>query len=213
MTGYTYYLVENKLSFEQFVWTCARAFGALCMMRDDELGVKIKLKQDVSEYEIKSLEEAKDKMAYLLAIKTKKAKLEYAAKIKKEKIDIIKQFINNDKTSEENKIIEDMIVEVKAWCTPTDDHDSLKRFMLEQLTSSLRDKDYIPDYHKQLNKLDNKDLMTIFEEEFKDAVDNLSRSQKYYDEEVERVNKRQNWLEALNESVPLPKDMSHVGNN
>lgn len=42
-TGYTAAITDKDISFEQFVWDCARAFGALVLQRDDAIGSPIKL--------------------------------------------------------------------------------------------------------------------------------------------------------------------------
>src|SRR5438128_1642271 len=42
-TGYTAELHDKGQSFEEFVWTCARAFGGLLHMREDDLNAPLRL--------------------------------------------------------------------------------------------------------------------------------------------------------------------------
>ena len=39
-TGYTANIVDGEETFEEYVWRCTRAFGAMMHMRDDSLGAK-----------------------------------------------------------------------------------------------------------------------------------------------------------------------------
>lgn len=38
-SGYTSIITNEKCTFEDFAWGCARAFGPLIMQRDDSLGL------------------------------------------------------------------------------------------------------------------------------------------------------------------------------
>src|ERR1700759_3469611 len=63
-TGYTY-TIEQGCSFEEYVWGCARAFGACVMMRDDPADKPIPEKFEASDWNAKRLEEAKAERARL----------------------------------------------------------------------------------------------------------------------------------------------------
>lgn len=207
MTGYTYELVEKNQSFNQFVWSCARAFGALVMMRDDPSGAKIKLIQEPSKYYIESLEEAKEKLEQLLKLKTKKEKTDYALNVKQERLKALHDSINNETRKKENKIIADMIVKVKSWNPPILEHKSLKDFMLDQLTSSLNNNEDKSYYYEQIETINNMSLIEIYEQDLKNTLESVQYRQQSYEEEVKRTKERTAWLTALNNSVPLPKEL------
>ena len=75
-TGYTYPVKENEnLSFDEFIWSCARAFGALMHMRDDSSDQEIRLPEQ-SEYHKDRIKEAKERLARLEKMTLAEAKIE-----------------------------------------------------------------------------------------------------------------------------------------
>lgn len=65
-TGYTAN-VHDGITFEQFVWQCARGMGALVTMRDEPTGAPIPERFEPSDYNAKRLQEAKDELVRLRA--------------------------------------------------------------------------------------------------------------------------------------------------
>ena len=57
-TGYTAKLMEQGQTFPEFIMSCARAFGALIMMRDDPANAPIPEKFEPSDYHVRALKKA-----------------------------------------------------------------------------------------------------------------------------------------------------------
>jgi len=67
-TGYTATLMEKNQTFPEFIMGCARAFGALIMMRDDPNDATIPDKFEPSDYHAKGIIKAREKLAKLKAM-------------------------------------------------------------------------------------------------------------------------------------------------
>jgi hypothetical protein len=65
-TGYTAKLVESGQTFEEFVLTCARAFGALIELRDEPLDAPIPETLEPHSYYAEAVVEAKKRLTNLL---------------------------------------------------------------------------------------------------------------------------------------------------
>jgi len=136
-TGYTSALYDGKKqTFVEFVMQCARSFGACIDMRDDSWDKPIpeEFTSDDS-YHTERLEVARKKLATAqnmtfaeaeTAVQEEydRAMVAYYATIAKEKV------IGARYTA--------MLNQVNEWTPPTDDHNNLKKFMIEQLTESIR---------------------------------------------------------------------------
>ncbi len=61
-TGYTADIAKG-ITFQQYAWSCARAFGALVMMRDEPSDAPIPEAFTPSDYHVKALAEARAKLA------------------------------------------------------------------------------------------------------------------------------------------------------
>jgi hypothetical protein len=62
MTGYTATLTEKDQTFEQFVWACARNFGALITMRDDPMDAPVPELFELRSYYSERVEEARKEL-------------------------------------------------------------------------------------------------------------------------------------------------------
>ena len=66
-TGYTA-AIKDGISFNEYALSCARAFGALIMMRDEPADAPIPDEFKPSDYHFKKIEEAKAELARLRAM-------------------------------------------------------------------------------------------------------------------------------------------------
>src|SRR5690242_16095032 len=64
-TGYTSELQERDQLFAEFVWRCARAFGALIMMREERMDAPVPERFEVDAYYVESLAKARARMVEL----------------------------------------------------------------------------------------------------------------------------------------------------
>ncbi len=193
-TGYTskIYNGDNQ-SFKEFAMGCARAFGALIHMRDD--GMETPIRPDiVSDYAKKHVEEAQAKIAWLHALTPK----ECEAEARKQYGDAMEYY---NKTVKERMALqtryEMMLAQVEAWKPPTKDHEGLKKFMIEQLTTSIEG-DCDMRYFPVPQRITGEQWLADHLESAAKDIEYFSKEQK---EEEERVNGRNEWVEQLQNSL------------
>jgi hypothetical protein len=192
-TGYTSSIYDNKNdSFESFVLSCARAFGPCMHQRDDDMRDKPKLRELDIQYHLDALEQAKNYK------KPTKAEFEV---YKKEKIEEAYASLKKDKELRERYTV--MLEKVKNWTPPTPDHERLKKFMIEQLQSSI-EYDCNENYHEN-------DISLYKKMKYSDYLRELNSSNKrtieYHTEQIEKekknVDRANRWITALYESLEI----------
>lgn len=198
MTGYTYELVEKKLSFEQFAMRCARAFGALIEMRDDNMDAPIPDEFPPSGYHIKGKAEAEETLNQLQSLSIDEA-------IAAERSSVIETIerLEKSKSDEEKKdtFMRRILVEAQDWKAPTPDHSGLKDFMIQQITISLEGHDW---YDREIERLKGADLATLVRERILRAEKDIIYHTEKYKEECARSAERTKWLRDLRESLKTP---------
>lgn len=189
-TGYTYPIIKEGITFEQFVLRCARNFGALLDMRDAPSDAPIPDEVLPSDYYIKQLEKSRQDLAKYLDMtleeaaselkavneKTAQAKAEYRAKLDRD-----------------NQLLRDMLEKVEVWEPPTVEHNGLKNFMLEQINIS------IEDYMDTGNGSDDAAFYLL--EMQKNAARMIQRSLEEHGKEVDRCQRKTDWIRALKQSL------------
>jgi len=133
-TGYTS-IIEDKadVTFEEFAWRCARAFGACVMQRDDGLEAKVLLKQEPGEYHARQRHEARNNLDAFNRNSTAQLRDEYATSLANTR----QAHAEATAGYESRKAAYDRMTEkVQAWVAPTPDHEGMKVFMLDQIRIS-----------------------------------------------------------------------------
>lgn len=199
-TGYTANVQDGKITtFKEFAHECSRAFGAHILMRDNPSDPLPK-KYEIADCFITALEEAKKAHAQFMAMSGVQWRTlmdeETAQNIKYHTEAIAKRDI-------ERQRYEIMLAKAKSWAAPTKEHVKFREFMIEQLTTSI-DFDCHSDYHeKALEKLKAPSYVEWCLEKEKQLKRNLDYAEKSLQEEIERTNKRNDWIAALEESLQL----------
>jgi hypothetical protein len=195
-TGYTAEVGEG-ISFDQFVWQCARAFGALVMMRDDPANARVPERFEPSDWNAKQLAVAKDRLATLQVMSPEaariNAKAEYDAAVKAREERIASKQALSDKYHA-------MLAKVVQWEVPSPEHQGLKDFMAEQLRQSI-DFDCSMEYDAAPLLLPGDAWLT---KAIAGAQREVDHHAKAHAEEVERTEGRNRWLADLRKSVPQP---------
>lgn len=193
-TGYTA-AIEKGCSFSEYIWGCARAFGALVTMRDDSSDAKIPERLTPCSYNLDRIAEIQKELSSI--DKMKRSDIEKA--IKNERDEVIKR---NTKYREEFDLkrerYEKMAKQAQGWVPPTVDHVKLKEFMIQQIEVS------------RCGSLFQEPILDLTVEEWIEnkkykLYSDLEYSSKQHAEELERTAKRNQWLKALRDSVPQPK--------
>lgn len=197
-TGLTHDIHDGKpVSFERFVWLCARMMTPLILMRDDPIEV---LPPDefkpLTNHCEKQIDEMRAMIAKLEAMTDEDA-IETARDEYKESVERAKDW--NKKAVEIKARYEAMLRQVDTWNPPTADHAHLKEFMREQLLDSIRhDCSYQHEIPRPPKFADWKqDRLSLLRDE-------LKREEGFLAEEIQRTTWRNVWLKTLRESVPYP---------
>lgn len=196
-TGLTYPIKDgNPITFERFLWTCARMMTPLIMMRDEPLEAlpPDEFQPMLAPY-AERLAFLRDELSRIESISDADgidaARAEYAQSVER-----VKGW--NKEAIEVKARYAAMLAKVEAWNLPSADHEGLKAFMREQLTDSIR-------YDCAQSELP---LPPRFSEWRSDRLAHLRReiesAQKQIDEEIQRTTWRNAWLRTLRESVPYP---------
>ena len=114
-TGYTAN-VPDGITFEQFVWQCARGMGALVMMRDEPTGAPIPERFEPSDYNAKRLQEATDELARLRSLTPEQMQAECEAKHAKSEAQKKKRLAENEAQLAAYRAMLDRVL---AWVPPT----------------------------------------------------------------------------------------------
>lgn len=193
-TGYTA-AVKDDISFEQFVWSCARGMGALIMMRDEPTGAPIPERFEPSQYYAMAADKARAELARLETMSIEQVEAEadaaYVAAVQSYRDRIREALELRNKYSA-------MLAKVVQWEPPTAEHKGLQEFMASQLRQSIDfdcstsygEKPYRQDataWHNGLIAKARKDILYYEAEQAK---------------EVERTEGRNEWIAALRKSVP-----------
>jgi hypothetical protein len=196
-TGYTYYIEKGEVNTgKDFLLKCARGFGACIDMRDESLDVDIPVELKPSTYHKEQLEKA-----YKDLEKYKSMTIEEAQKIVDEKyiksIEDTKKAITDyyEKKEKYDKVRE----EIDNWEPPTHDHIKLKEFALDQIKIST-EYDHIEYYNDELTKPKKtpEEYITCMIE---GAADSIKYHLKCWNEEVQRTDERNKWINDLRESL------------
>ena len=201
-TGYTYGIIDGKVNtFAEFAKICMKAFGACVHMRDEDSS-KPYIPDKVSDYHVKALHEAKMELAKArttpdnILIKRKKNFLEGREE------EILKQIKKIESSQQKLKT---MIAECAVWKVPTPEHEVLKKFMMEQLTTTLEHDGDDSYYRKELiivrKSLKNINPVEIRNQMIASAEDSVKYHIKNLKEEEDRVAERNKWVTDLYESL------------
>jgi hypothetical protein len=195
-SGYTAN-ISKGMQFDEFVWKCARAFGALIDMRDEPSDASPPEEFKPNPHYAEKLASLEDEMKRLDGMSAEEAA--NLAEAEREAL-----ILDNEKrraeASELHRKYRVMIGKVTAWVPPSEDHAQLKEFMIEQLSESIRF-DCDP-YQAELPPGDVSEWLARKKEE---AQKSLSFYHEQYAEELKRVNDRNRWIRELRASVPQPR--------
>jgi hypothetical protein len=200
-TGYTYDLAETNevVTLKDYIMKCARAMGPMSAMREYRMDAPIPedLGIDLS-YEYDNVQKYKALLAGY-----ERMSLEEYTKIHSERnertIEEYKKLIT--KAEKSRRRVQEMIDKVTAWAPPTEDHEPLKIFMLDQLRTTLQYEIEASHWQTQIDELLVRDPAKDFEMD----IDNARRSLEYYKKTVAEREKSKawaiNWVKELQASL------------
>jgi vacuolar-type H+-ATPase subunit I/STV1 len=201
-TGYTEGILNGKIkNFKDFARLCIRAFGAAVHMRDEDLDMSYK-PESPSTYHLKEIKVHQKKLE-----KIKNMSSEDIIKAKKKSLNADKKYHLKEikKTKLQKEKIDSILKDVKAYRPPTSKHQGIKKFMIEQLEETIR-WDCDAKYHdEEITKIENAlsvlDAKKIRKEMIDSENQDIQYHTKYYTQEVERCNERNEWARQYFESI------------
>lgn len=194
-TGYTSKLHNGEQAFEAFVWGCAHAFGALILMRDEPSDSEVTEDRLTTDYYERRVAECEVELAEWAATTEEARRALHASWIASEQ----KSRGDHEATRVARKArYVAMLDKVRAWEPPTPEHVELRKFMLEQLETSI-DFDCSVFPHSPLPG---------FVAWCDQRGEQLRKSVQYATEERAKERTRNEsriaWVRALKASVPMP---------
>lgn len=201
--GYTAVITDKDYSFEQFIWHCARAFGPLGHMRDDNIDDGIRL-PTASNYYPERLVEAEANFERVQAMTLEQAEVaaneEHARSIKDAQEGIARRKSEHEKLSA-------MLVKAEAWIVPTEGHKKLKEFIIDQLKRDVQDSSE-PNYYDRWLATKKSTANEWLTEAIQDAIDEIKRIKKHIEVDQKNIRFATEWIMQLQHSVPLPEKKS-----
>jgi hypothetical protein len=194
-TGYTAD-IKDGISFEKFVWSCARAMGALVMMRDEPSDAPIPERFEPSDYNTRQLATLRVELGRLSAMSIEQIDAE-AATAYQQAVDRRRERIR-EKLELHAKYSE-MLANVARWKAPTPEHEGFKEFMASQLRESIKF-DCNTAYDEAPTR---QDATAWHNTQLAETRRQIAYHVKAQAEEVERTESRNAWIKALRESVPF----------
>ena len=197
-TGYTAGIIDGKTeTFQDFAKLCMKAFGACIHMRDENMNKEYEPRVP-SDYHTNALQEAKEKLkqaetftdAELIEMRIKK--LEESKKYHLESI---------AKTKIARAKLEEFLTKAIEFKAPTPDHEGFRKFMIEQLQSTI-DFDGKTNYHDEALPQIEMELKNINANQIRftliaDANKDISYHLKEHKEELKRCAESNAWVETL----------------
>jgi hypothetical protein len=203
-TGYTHDVSErDDMPFEEFAWNCARAFGALIHLRDSGWDAEVTIPKE-SSYHRKSLLQAENELKSLEKMTLSQAK-KRAEKEHQESVKSAQDAL--DRQARIKVRYERMLAKVQAWIPPSEDHNGMKKFMIQQLQESI-EHDCDGDYYRRMLKERVKSPRSWLNAQIRQAKDNIQYHQEHAKEDHQRQVNVAKWITLLQHSIPMPKKKS-----
>lgn len=203
-TGYTADVMNGKITdFTKFAMQCARGFGALITMRDDPWDAPVPEKFEPHDYNLKRLEEAKERLRQLQTMSPEAMEAECAAEYEKRMGD--RERYKAEQRAENDRL-DAMQAHVLAWEPPSANHTEMKSFMLDQIRMSRNSIDTL-DKYDPIEKLSPKDW---YNKQIESAHRDIGYNAAEYAKEVERAEGRTLWVKQLRDSLAIPASSEDV---
>ena len=199
--GYTAQLTENpNMPFSAFAMLCARAFGAMVDMRDEPLGAKVPTEIKPSDYHQKALRSAAGRKGRFKQLTSAQRRALANESMLSSVRSCVKSMENNAETE---KTYRNMLAQVLAWVPPTTEHEGLKKFMIEQITSSLKfdcETDY---YQSSLNRIAHQTPKEWVKTRKTHLDADIQYHREEHQKEVARCRERTDWIQTLMGSLGI----------
>ena len=201
-TGYTAYIEDGEITTgKEFLRLCTRAFGIAIDVKDEPLSTPTPSSFEPSPFYKESYDRALKKLEEVNKMTFDDAKIQmradYEKRISDYKAYAERETAMNEKYAKVRK-------EVEEWIPPTEEHEGLKKFALEQIDMCVTKQKYIDEYlEKSKEEFDDSD--EAVKDYINDIIDyyqrDIERSYKSWQEELERTRSKNEWMTKFLESL------------
>ena len=177
---------------------CARNFGACISMRDEPLDTPIPEKFEESKHYLKKYNEAVSDLNHYCNASNEELASQYQTEMTKEKkyyTDKIEELENLSKSFSR------LIDQANAWNPPSDDHSSLKDFMVNQLTESKNVDCNLSFYKERLTELFDTNYTVWLQNKIKEAEKDVAYYKKQISKDEDVYASRNLWIKQLRGSL------------
>ncbi len=201
-TGYTAGIVDGEIkTFKDFAKNCARAFGATMHMREESLNTPYK-PREVIPYYFDAVKEIEDKIKYTEITTPEEL-------VKNEELALRKEIEENLEEISKRKIgvklIEQILIETKNYTPPTPEHEGIKKFMIEQLETTIQydfNTNYYEDQNKELeHQLKSLNGVELKSEKLEYLNKQLTRRLESLEEQINLTNESNKWVKDFFDSL------------
>ncbi len=194
-TGYTAAIADG-ITFEDFAMRCSRAMGALVMMREEPMDAPIPDRFEPSDYHANRLKKLQEELAWLEQMPIEEAERE---RLKEFEESVAAQNVRIKSANDLRAKYELMRRAVSAWVPPTPEHEGFRDFMLGQIDESIKF-DCNTSYYTEPELYGARGWLDIKILKARRDIDYHTTGHK---EEIERTEKRNEWLRQLRESLRM----------
>lgn len=195
-TGYTHIFSDRSPTFREYALLCARAFGACIMQRDEAMSEPPKHREEAAFYQENVDRDARELDRFLsLSEEDQWAEMRAVADRDRKGRSELRQRRHALRAR-----YEAALAEVLAWVPPTAEHEKFRDFMADQLKTSV-------DFDCSDSEYCDPDRVTVVSPatHLEHLKARLDYSIKYRDEERERCNQANAWIDALYAALPEAK--------
>lgn len=197
-TGYTAGIVDGTTkTFQDFAKQCMRAFGATIHMRDESMDKEYEPRTP-TDYHIKSLKEAKEKLKQAETLTDSQIVENKKLHIAEDKAYYLKKI---EETKKVKQRLDSFLEKAKAFKPPTKDHEGIAMFMIDQIESTIKHdgdtKYYVDGLAKIDAELSNINADKIRAEMIADAKRDIMYHTKEHNAELKRCEDSNKWVSDL----------------
>lgn len=204
-TGYTAGIEDGSIpDFKTYALQCMRAFGVCANLRDEPLSSEIP-EVEVSPYHKNALEKSIKDLEAFNNLTDEELLVEFNKYCELEKQFYIEELDRNKKIKDRYAAF---LADAKKFVPPTADHENYKKFMIDQIVSSMT---YITDdyYERRLN-----DIETLNYDDWKNAkyqtiLNSIEYHSKKLQEDIDKTEKANEWISAAKQA--LENQESNIG--
>lgn len=201
-TGYTAGIIDGTIKdFPTFAKQCMRAFGATIHMRDDDGDAEYKPMKESEHYE-KEIAKSKHDLDKIFSISDDDLIEEERNNLERRKSEYLEYIAKAKRISE---TLNKMLTEVHNWQPPTEEHQGIKKFMIEQINSTINHDGDASYYHAYIAQTDeelkNLTADNIRQERITSANESLKMYTENRDNEKKRVAEANKWVTDLLDSL------------